>query len=132
MSLALALIGLLSVSLTWLVYLAAIPPERAPRRPIAHVLGMSLGLISSAAGLVVAGITGSSIGLPLVGLAITLPLAALFFYLLRIAALPPGALRVQVGDRFIPFAALNDAGQAVHSESWYGRRILLKFYRGHW
>ncbi len=132
MSFILALVGILSISLIWLVYLAAIPSERVPRRPVAHVVGMILGLFSSGASLAVAWQQGQSLILPLLSLVITLPLAGLFFYLLRIAALPRGALRVQVGDRFIPFAALNDEGQRVRTESWHGQRVLLKFYRGHW
>ena len=128
MSILVAGIGVALVSGSWLHYLWLIPQERVPVRPVAHggvmVLGVLVGIGATALGL-----PWSALGL-LLGL--TLPFAAGFFWLLTQAAMPPQAPMVSVGDVLRPFEARTSAGEVWSSDSLAGKRVLLKFFRGHW
>jgi hypothetical protein len=130
MAFNLIMIGFTLILLTWVVYLAAIPREKVPARPVLHVVVMVFGLIAMVTGL------SSSLN-PLDILAVVLGLsgiglAALFLFLLTIARLPDGDLRVAVGDTMLAFAAPDSSGKVINSDDWRGQRILLKFFRGKW
>lgn len=122
-----SLVGVILVGAGWLHYLWLIPQERVPIRPKYHLSIITLGLTF--------GLWGA-IGLPtwpgLALLVVSGALAGLFYYLLFIAHLPPAKLTVAVGQAWLPFTAVDDAGQAVSSQVWQGRRLLLKFFRGQW
>lgn len=123
----LTLTGLGLVCAGWLHYLWLIPQERVPARPIIHPLLINLGGLLA----VIGAVTGRVVvGLILASLAAVL--AGLFDYLLIIAHLPPANLTLAVGQRWLPFTALDDAGQPVNSQTWQGQRLLLKFFRGQW
>ncbi len=120
-----AFLGLLIAAGTWLWYLRLIPGERVPDRPVVHQALMGASLLFGAVGLVAGG------GEAIIGVAAMI-LSAYFFFLIANALLPPGEITVSVGDRLPDFAALDDDGAPVESQSWRGRRVLLKFYRGSW
>lgn len=56
----------------------------------------------------------------------------MFGYLYTQRATPVGRLRVAVGDPLRPFTALTPEGNTFDAASFQGRRVLLKFFRGHW
>jgi len=114
----------------WLHYLAAIPKERVPARPRAHQATMATALLLAAAA-VALGAPGPDVASLVVALVAT-GLSLFFFYLLAQAPLPDGALAVAVGDA-LPLIELKDSdGRLGRSADWRGRRVLLKFFRGHW
>lgn len=45
---------------------------------------------------------------------------------------PIGDIRVQVGDKMLPFSALTPDGVQFQSDELLGRRVLFKFFRGAW
>ena len=122
----LSIVGLLIVSGAWLHYLALIPKEKVPKHPNGHKAMMGLGAVVSILG---------APALPYVGAAlmvVSVILAFFFVYLLREAPLPKGELGVSVGDPLLPFEAQLADGSLFSSESLKGRRLLFKFFRGHW
>lgn len=129
----LIILGLVVVILTWIAYLATIAPEKVPPRPIAHAAFMGLGLLLALVGFARSLLLDRVFSPGAAVLAISAAaLAALFFYLLTLARLPDGELKVAAGDSMIPFTARDHTGALVDSRTWRGRRILLKFFRGHW
>jgi hypothetical protein len=72
------------------------------------------------------GLTTSGFGVP------ALAFATLFFVLYSRRHTPVGELRVAVGDRLLPFAATAADGTDFHTDALAGKRVLLKFFRGHW
>jgi hypothetical protein len=130
MALLLTAIGFVLITLTWVIYLAAIPRETVPARPIAHIVAMLVGLAAVTAGLMESfdPIDGLSIALAISALG----LAGFFFFLLTIARLPDGELQVGVGDALLGFTAHDSSGMPVSTDAWQGQRILLKFFRGKW
>ena len=109
----------------WIWYLALIPTERVPIRPVTHA-----ALMVGAIGLGVVGFGGGVLSAIFSGLAVLL--AGYFLYLLTVAELPPGELVVSVGDPLPVFSAVSDSGLPVGSEIWSGHRLMLKSYRGGW
>lgn len=123
----LIMIGFTLILLTWVMYLAAIPREKVPARPVLHVVVMVFGLIAM--------VTGLSNSLNFLSAAVAIVgigMAVLFFFLLTIARLPDGELRVAVGDSMLAFTAPDSSGRTVNADDWRGQRILLKFFRGKW
>ena len=126
----LAVAGLAAVAGGWIEYLARIPAERVPPRPVAHILAMVAGLALAAAAVIR---PLPAVELTAVGLAtVSTVLAGLFFYLLSIARMPDGSLVVSVGDPLPTFAAPAHDGTVLKTEDLRGGRVLLKFFRGHW
>ena len=119
------MLGLLIAVGTWLWYLSLIPRERGPERPVVHQALMGVALHFGAVG-VVSGPRSAIAG------GIALVLAGYFFFLIVNASLPSGELSVRVGEPLPEFDASDDAGTTVRSQSWRGRRVLLKFFRGSW
>ena len=125
-SIALGAVGLVVVNAAWLRYLALIPRERVPRRPRGALSAMGVGSFLAIIGVALGpGIATATLA------ALTLGLAGFFVYLLSLAPQPAG-LRLEVGDRLLPFTATTSEGEPFSSESLHGRRVLLKFFRGHW
>ncbi|MEO7328048.1 MAG: hypothetical protein ABI193_05690 [Minicystis sp.] len=131
MSLLVVLVALGIVNAAWLHYLAAIPREKVPPRPRAHLAAMGLGAALAALGLALAASEGALLGAAVPAF-LSLGLAAFFVYLLGQAALPDGAITIHVGDALPEFAADGDDGVLHRASEWRGERVLLKFFRGRW
>ena len=128
-----ALLGLLLVIGTWVHYLALIPREKVPVRPAVHALLIVIGILLSFLGIFRPLYTGLAFPWPsLVLHLLTLVLGGFFLYLLTIYRLPDVNLTVRAGDPLPYFRAFDDTGRSVETTSWQGRRVLLKFFRGHW
>ena len=130
MALLFTAIGFALITLTWVIYLAAIPRETVPARPIGHVVAMLVGLAAVAVGL-----ARSFDPIDVLSIVLTvsaLGLAGFFFFLLTIARLPDGELQVGVGDALLGFTTHDSSGMPVNTDAWQGQRILLKFFRGKW
>lgn len=121
-----AVAGLGCVIVSWMWYLALVPAEKVPKRPHAHTALILLGM-----GLSVVGAVGFAVG-PLIVAGVAWLLGGFFLYLLTIAGLPDGELIVKTGDPLPAFSAPDHRGQMASSDDWHGKRILLKFFRGHW
>jgi len=129
----LALCAVVVVAVAWLYYLWLIPKERVPERPLGFVAAMAAGVSMSGASLMAALREEETIAPFLWVLAgVGAGLAAFFVYLLKQAALPDGEIRVVVGGKWLAFAALDADGDRFHSDELRGKRVLLKFFRGHW
>lgn len=127
LALGLALLGLLLVVGGWTHYLTLIPQARVPKSPALHAVIMSAGLAAGLASLVFA----SSI-VPWLLAPLTLASGGLFLWLLPQRHLPEGTLKVALGEPLPAFKAWDHTGNAFSSSSFAGKRVLLKFFRGHW
>jgi len=128
---ALAGAGFATVVTSWVTYMATVPSGKVPLRPYRHFAVQAVG-----AGLAITGIaTGATAGgalLPTLVAAPALTLAGLFGWLYSQRATPVGRLQVAIGDAVRPFTALTPEGDTFDVASLRGRRVLLKFFRGHW
>ncbi len=128
----LAIAGLVLVLGSWVTYMATVPSGKVPVRPLGHLASQGAGALAAAWG--IASAYGSGVGVLAAvvagGTAITM--SSLFFFLYSQRATPLGRLRVKVGDPLRPFTALTPEGETFDSASLQGRRVLLKFFRGHW
>lgn len=128
-----SLAGLLMVVSSWLHYLWLIPREWVPERPIGHQLILIGGAVLAAIGAAM----GWGID-PVAGLLSTLAFfacaggAGFFVYLMTWAPLPDTPIAVAVGEPIPDFSARDAAGEVRRIAQWRGRRLLLKFFRGHW
>ena len=120
----LGLSSLVVAGLVWVEYLARIPRERVPRRPVVHVVGQGVAVALGAAALV--GGDGR------VGGAGGIVLAGFFVWVLGQAGMPRDTITVSVGHRMIPFTATRPDGTTFASDELAGQRVILKFFRGHW
>lgn len=129
----LAVSAVVVVNAAWLYYLWLIPKERVPERPFGFVAAMVAGVSMSGASLLAALREEEAIAPSMWVLAgVATSLAAFFVYLLKQAALPDGEIRVAVGDKLLTFAARDTNGDRFHTDELRGKRVLLKFFRGHW
>lgn len=129
-----SLLSVLISLATWIAYFARLPSGHVPARPVGSVVAQILAL-----GLALGGFVGllreaSTAWLVVEGGAAAFGLMAssLFLWLLTQRKTPVGDLKVGVGDRLPSFEALTDTGRPFSSEELSGRRVLLKFFRGHW
>ncbi len=123
--------GLATVVTSWVAYMATVPSGKVPLRPYGHFAAQALGAGLAGTGMATAMTTGGVLLPALVG-APAVTLAGLFGYLYTQRATPVGRLRVAVGDPLRPFTALTPEGDTFDAASLRGRRVLLKFFRGHW
>ena len=70
--------------------------------------------------------------LTLLPAAVSLSGGAGFLWLLTQGDTPDGELIVERGDLLPRFEARDHHGEPFDSASLAGRRVLLKFFRGHW
>ncbi len=118
---------------TWIAYLATIPGGKVPARPIVHILLQVAAVAASIAGIATSLRAGGTPSVLVIVLAtFGLMVGGLFLWILTQRRTPIGDLRVRVGDKLLPFAATTSAGEAFHTDSFAGKRVLLKFFRGHW
>ena len=127
LALGLALIGLLLVTGGWIHYLSLIPQARVPKSPALHATIMAAGVLASLASLPFA----TSL-LPWLLAPLTLGNGGMFLWLIPQRHLPKGTLAVKIGDALPGFKAWDHTGNAFDSSSFAGKRVLLKFFRGHW
>ena len=112
----------------WLHYLWLIPREAVPERPRRHSAAMAVGLVVGCLAWFGGGGTLATVLL----LFVTWPLAALFWWVLDLATLPDGAPTFSVGEALPAFQATRPDGSLFSSDGLEGKRVFLKFYRGHW
>ncbi|MCA9665620.1 MAG: hypothetical protein KC503_08525 [Myxococcales bacterium] len=118
---------------TFTVYLASIPRGKVPARPVGSVVLQVLALLAAIAALIVATrVAGTSLGATIAPSATAMVLSGLFLYLLSQRKTPVGKLAVAVGDTLLPFTSKDQRGAPFDSASLDGKRVLLKFFRGHW
>lgn len=128
LALGLALLGLVLVTGGWLHYLSLVPQARVPKSPALHTAIMAAGVVASLASLPFA----NSL-LPWLLAPLTLSNGGLFLWLIPQRHLPKGTLNVAVGDALLRFKAWDHTGNAFDSAtSFAGKRVMLKFFRGHW
>ncbi|MGH1345889.1 MAG: hypothetical protein ACRBN8_30270 [Nannocystales bacterium] len=130
--LALAGSGFATVLTSWVTYMATVPSGRVPLRPYGHFAAQAVGAGLAATGVAAAATSGSALLAPALAAAPALALAGTFGYLYSQRATPIGRLRVAVGDSLRPFTALTPEGKPFDSAAFRGKRVLLKFFRGHW
>jgi hypothetical protein len=131
-SFGLACAGLGISLVVWVGYLATVPSGKVPRRPIAHIALQSIALAAAIMS-IVGSVRAEAPSVLVATLAITgITVSSLFLFLLTQRVTPVGQLRARVGDALLPFAAVTSDGAPFHSDSFAGRRVLLKFFRGHW
>lgn len=129
--LAFAGAGFATVLTSWVTYMATVPSGKVPLRPYGHLAAQALGAGLASAGIATA-VTGGAPLVPVLVGAPALTLAGMFGYLYSQRATPVGRLTVAVGDSIRPFTALTPEGDTFDASSFQGRRVLLKFFRGHW
>ncbi len=125
---ALALVAVVVALGSWVLYFRSVVRVQVSRTSAGHLLAQSTALILGVAGIIGSGGSGAALG---PGIAAIL-LSAMFFALYSQRRTPVGELRVAVGQRLLPFAATSSDGTAFHTDALAGRRVLLKFFRGHW
>jgi hypothetical protein len=59
-------------------------------------------------------------------------IALVLIYLTATGAQRVDGDMIEVGDKIPAFSAQDDDGNTFNMESLAGRRVLLKFFRGHW
>ena len=130
----LGLAGFLLVMGTWIQYLLTIPDGAVPEWPTGGLIVEGAGFILAVLSLVTLSfdrpiLAGFSILFALFALSM-----AIFFYwlLLTQRQTPIGNIRVQVGDKVLPFEALTAEGNIFRSGELMGQRVLFKFFRGGW
>jgi len=117
---------------SWVAYMATVPSGKVPPKPWGHLAAQAIGGLMAVGGLAGALRGGGGLIAPalLSGTAVTM--SGLFFFLYSQRSTPVGEIRVTVGDRLRPFTATTPDGRRFDSASLEGRRVLLKFFRGHW
>ena len=129
---ALAAAGLGSVLGGWAHYIATIPRDRVPRKPVVMFITQTAGLILGSVSLVLGVRAGSVPGGLMVVAGFAIFMGMFFFVLYSQRKTPLGKLQVEVGAPMLAFESVDSGGNAVDSDDWRGRRILLKFFRGSW
>lgn len=127
MGLLAALAGLIIVNAAIGWYFLTINKEKVPGPVGPFAAVVAYGLALSVAGLVL------QFGIATVLMAAwNLMIGGLILYLLSIRKLPDGELIVSVGDAMPPLTALDANGAPFDLASLRGKRVLFKFFRGHW
>jgi hypothetical protein len=123
----LGLAGAALAAMTLAHYASTVRAVRVALRPRAHQtlfgLAMALALLALARG---AGWVGGAAALA------TLGVGTIFLLLTTLSGLPPGRLAVRVGAPAPDFVAAASDGAPFQLAALRGRRVLLKFFRGHW
>lgn len=127
-----ALAGFTLVLGSWVAYMATVPSGKVPAKPWGHMGTQAVGAMLGTTSVWMALGTGLGMIIPLAFGGVAATMAGLFFYLFSQRATPSGRLTVAVGQPLRPFVATTPEGTPFDSASLQGRRILLKFFRGHW
>jgi hypothetical protein len=117
----------------WVHYMASIPRNRVPVRPVAHVTLQVLGMGMGTLALVLGVSSEAGLGaLAVVFASLALMMGAAFLYILSQRKVPMGNIRLKVGEKLPTFTATTSEGVPFTSNALHGRRVLLKFFRGSW
>jgi hypothetical protein len=127
-----ALAGLGLVLGSWITYMATVPSGKVPARPLGHLTAQAAGGLLALWS--IASSVGTDVGVlrPALAGGMAVTMSGLFFFLYSQRATPVGKLAMKVGDMLRPFTARTADGKAFDSDALHGRRVLLKFFRGHW
>lgn len=128
----LSLVGFGLVVGYWAHYLSAIPRGLVPVWPAVGIALVALGMIASAAAIVIGAMSGGVGALAVSLSVIAWVMGGLFFFLLSQRKTPLGRITVTVGDPLPSFEAHDHAGALFNSDELRGRRVLIKFFRGQW
>ena len=125
--------GFAMVAGTVLAYFRTITRNTVPVRVTAVVVQLCSGMALAVAAIVWSYVCDGSLGLLVAAFAVsTVMFGAMLLWLLTQRKIPAGDLQVEVGDRWLSFAAVTSTGAAFHSDALAGKRTLLKFFRGGW
>lgn len=127
-----ALIGSSLVLGSWVTYMATVPSGKVPARPYGHLAAQAVGGLLALWGIASAIGTDAGLVRPALAGSLGLTMSGLFFFLYSQRATPVGNLTVAVGQPLRPFTALTAERSTFDSDALAGRRVLLKFFRGHW
>ena len=127
-----ALLGSGLVLGSWVAYMATVPSGKVPARPYGHLTAQAAGGLLALWGIASAAGTDVSLVRPALAGSLGLTMSGLFFFLYSQRATPVGKLAVEVGQPLRHFTALTGDGTTFDSNALAGRRVLLKFFRGHW
>ena len=125
--------GCLLVMVAWVSYMATIPRNTVPARPVGAVIMQVGGTALAIAGVAWSFRGGGSPGAATIApAAVAATMGPLFLFILSQRKTPVGNIRVKVGDTLPAFAATTADGGAFNTDSLAGTRVLLKFFRGSW
>jgi hypothetical protein len=124
--------GLVSVLGGWWHYIVTIPGDRVPRTPTVMFITQIAGVVLGGTSLVL-GNRADSLPVGVIVLAgFAIMMALMFFILFSQRKTPLGKIQVAEGAPMLAFESVDSGGNAIASEDWRGRRVLLKFFRGFW
>lgn len=130
---SLSISSLVVVMATWITYLRTIPIMKVPVKPtgmiVLHYVGIGVGTLAMILNFRDGELFSLIVFVPAL-FAVMMGIAFLVFYAQR--KTPIGDLKVNVGDKLLPFSATTSEGTAFDSSELAGKRILLKFFRGAW
>jgi len=126
-----AIASLVIVFVGWAAYIATIPGDRVPRKPIFMFATQFTGVGLAIGTFLVGSQTVVPVGAMIVsGFAIFI--ASSFLILFSQRKTPLGNIQVEVGKPMLAFRGTDSEGNTVNSDDWRGHKILFKFFRGHW
>ena len=128
-----ATIGFAVVIVAIILYFRTIPRGTVPKKVGGFAAKLVIGVAISALG-VYLGLTGvGSAGVLTYVLAVLgIFMGGFVLWILPQRHTPLGEIKVAVGDKFLPFAAITWQGAPFDSSELNGKRTLLKFFRGGW
>ncbi len=129
-----ALASFLLVMGTWTQYLLTVPQGVVPEWPTGSLIIQAVGFFAGLFALFTLDFSRLVSAIIAAVLAIFSIAMAIFFYWLLFTQrkTPIGDIRVQVGDKILPFQALTADGKTFTSDELSGNRVLFKFFRGGW
>lgn len=130
---AVSTLSFILVVVTWCVYFAKIPRGGVPVWPLGSIIIQCVSILLAVLAIFLSFQVSGSLRLAVLLTAILAIILGLFFlWLLTQRKTPIGGLKVQVGDKLLPFKAATSEGEVFHSDELTGKRTLLKFFRGGW
>ncbi len=127
MSLPLALTGFAVVNGAMIHYFATIAKERVPVDVRPHSAAFGAGGLLGLAG-IIAGPSAATLALGIMAAST----GGFLLWLISQRRTPDGELIAKIGETLPDLSAPNQDGEQVRIADLRGRRVLLKFYRGHW
>ena len=128
-----ALAGVVVVMGSWISYVVTIPRNKVPVRPSGWIFMQCLGI-----GLAIAAIllrdqsSGMAVAAVIIPAFFAMMMGLIFLWLLTQRRTPIGQIKVNVGDKLLPFEATTSEGVRFHTDELAGKRVLMKFFRGGW
>ena len=133
MAVLVSLVGLVILITGVIRYLATIVKNNVPDVPYSLFFTLAIGAASGVYSLyLVASDSLMMIIAVAIPASISLFISGFFTFIFTQKNTPIGNIKVKVGDRILPFSAMNADGQEFSDSQWQNQRVLLKFYRGSW